>query len=196
MLMHYDSLSPLYVLGTGVPAQRIAHNIQKEYQNQVHLVSELDFLTVPVDSYCFFGFANPEYRKYWLSTLKINNYKWVSYLHPTALVDDISCVGKGCHIDAFSYLMWGTQCGEFTKICESVTVGHGTTLGRNVFVGPGSTLGGSSTIGDNVYLGMRSVVKDKISITNDCVFSMNTVIRKSVDEPGKYYNVNRALHKF
>lgn len=196
MLMHYDSSQPLYILGTGVPAQRLLYNIQKEYQNQVYLVPDSDFTTIPKNSYCFFGFSNPEFRKHWINTLKLDDYQWVTYLHPTASVDDLSSIGKGCHIDAFSYLMWGTQCGEFTKICESVTVGHGTVLGSNVFIGPASTLGGSSKIGNHVYLGMRSVVKDKISIVDDCFFAMNTVIRKSVNKSGRYYNVNYTLKEY
>ena len=188
MLIGHDPLKTLHILGTGTAALEIEHRVREDGYSFVKLVHHDDFLSVPEQSYCMFGFVNVEFRKKWLAQLNINNYHWPSFIHRSAVVPVLNAVGPGCIIGALTHIAFDAKLSAFCWIADMSTLSHGGQLGINVCFGPGVITGGSIITGNNVYVGMNCSIKDRLTITDDCSFAMNTIVRKNITHPGKYYS--------
>ena len=188
MLIGHDQSKTLYILGTGTVALETEHRIREDGYSHIELVHHDDFLSIPKQSYCMFGFSNVEFKKKWLAQLDIDNYHWPSFIHRSAVVPVLKAVGPGCMIGALTHIAFDSNLTAFCYIGDMSTISHGGQLGTNVFFGPGVITGGSVIIGNNVSVSMNCSIKDRLTITNDCFFAMNTIIRKNITESGRYYS--------
>lgn len=196
MLTHYDSTSPVYILGDGLTADHTHMLMTNAGCTNLKLVSPDDFSSVPRGSQCMIGFESYRYRRELGDRINLSHYRWPTYIHPTATVEPEAVVGKGCYIGPQCYVSFRSTVGDFCRLTVQNLLGHGCHLGANVVLLPGTTIAGATTVGDHVWFGMRCVVRDKITIVSDCEFAMNTVIRKSVTETGRYYTRDHALVRY
>jgi UDP-3-O-[3-hydroxymyristoyl] glucosamine N-acyltransferase len=196
MLINHNPTLPVYILGTGIVAEELQALILADGHSLTELVEVDDFATLPAGSHCIIGFERDDFRKRWISELQTAEYNWVTYIHPTAVVSDVSLIGNGSYIDPFVFVGYNAGCGEFSRLCAMASIGHGTRLGKNVFLGPKSTIAGSTQVGDHVNLSMCCVVKDRVAIASNCTFAMHTVVRKNVSQSGNYFNVGNRLKKY
>jgi len=73
---------------------------------------------------------------------------------------------------------------SMTKFAENVVIGQGSFLSGSI------TIAGDCVIGDYCYLGNSLFLIDHISICDDVRLLPGTNLRKSIKEPGTYYNPN------
>ena len=71
-----------------------------------------------------------------------------------------------------------------TKFAENVVIGQGSFLSGSI------TIAGSCTIGNYCFLGNNLFMIDHVSICDDVRLLPGTNLRKSIKEPGTYYNPN------
>ena len=150
LLIGYNSIQPLYILGNGPVAKELQWWIHDEGYINVFIVEPDQFSNVPVNSQCMFGFLNQEYRQKWIHELG-NAHQWVTYVHPRAYIPDFNLVGAGSCIGPNAILGVGTTIGKFCYLGDLVHIGHSTQLGTNVFVAPCSLIAGATVIGDNMF---------------------------------------------
>lgn len=83
----------------------------------------------------------------------------VTFVHPTAVVDEGVTLGLG------------TKIWHFVHVSKGATIGEGCVLGQNVFIGPGVTIGKGVKIQNNVsvYLGVE--IADDVFLGPSCVFT-------------------------
>jgi len=194
MLINYDSSSPVYVIGTGIPAQEISSWIKQEYSDaDVKNISHEEYEKLPEGCQCVIGFANPEYRKNLIYGSTCQKQRWLTFIHPTSLVENVDNIGVGSVVEPKSTVMYAVSIGNFAWITPHVMIGHGSKIGVNFIVNPGTIIGGSTIIGDNVLVGQFSSVKDRVTVGNDIEFTMNSVVTKDITEAGKYYGNKKIL---
>jgi len=195
MLIGYDSTQPIYVIGTGMPAQEIAAWIRQDYPTaQIHNLSPEQYESLPANSQCIVGFATFEYRKKLINHSTCSCHRWLTYIHPTSLVEDINCVGAGSLIGPGAIVMYSVSVGTFAWITPHVLLGHGTTVGNNVVISSGTIIGGSTVIGNNVFIGQSASIIDRITICDDVFIGMASVVTKSIVQPGNYIG-NKKINK-
>lgn len=96
-------------------------------------------------------------------------------------------IGPGCFIypAVFGYL---GSIGKdvivhsFVRLAENVVIGDGTFISGSV------TMAGSCTIGDWCFLGNNIFFIDGIQVCDNVKLLPGTNLRKSITEPGTYYN--------
>lgn len=193
MLLDYDPVRPLYVIGTGIVADEICHWIREE-QAGISLIkiSETDYVDLPNGSQCMLGFSNFSYRMKLLSNPIRNQHQWPSYVHPQAYVTSSASVSKGTVIQPMVAVGHEVRMGEFCLLTSFCHIGHGSRLGDHVLLYPGTMITGSVSVGNNVSFGQSTSVRDKTTIGNNIEFFMNSVVTKDILEPGTYYGNKKA----
>ena len=190
MLINHDPSRPIYVIGKCATATGIVHFLKSE--GPVENISVEEYHNLPAGSQCMLGFFNMQYRTKFFDSTDVDQHTWPTYIHDNAVVVSPEQVARGCVIWPCSFVGHAVTVSEFSMISQITSVGKDTVLGRNCMITPGGVIGGSTVIGNNVYFGQTSSIKDKITICDDVMFLMNSVVSKDIPNPGKYYG-NRKL---
>lgn len=65
-------------------------------------------------------------------------------------------------------------------------VGHNCYLGENTVLASGVMLGGSSRVGKNCMIGMGAIIRNKVSIVDDVIIGMGSLVVSDIMNPGIY----------
>jgi sugar O-acyltransferase (sialic acid O-acetyltransferase NeuD family) len=103
---------------------------------------------------------------------------FVTLVHPTAVVADSACVGRGAIICPGAIVSESAAVGACVLVNYHASLGHDSTAGDFAVLSPYATLGGGAAIGDDVFLGLHASVgpgrtvgaRSKVS-ANSCVLS-------------------------
>lgn len=79
------------------------------------------------------------------------------YIHPTAVVDDASKIGRGTRIWHFTHVMEGAEIGEDCNVGQNVMIASDVRLGRNVKVQNNVSIYSGVICEDYVFLGPSCV---------------------------------------
>ena len=79
------------------------------------------------------------------------------HIHPTAVIDDGSKIGKGTRIWHFTHIMPGCEIGENCNIGQNVVVSGDVKLGKNCKVQNNVSIYTGVTCDDDVFLGPSMV---------------------------------------
>jgi UDP-2-acetamido-3-amino-2,3-dideoxy-glucuronate N-acetyltransferase len=85
----------------------------------------------------------------------MNSYQ----VHPTAVIDEGSSIGKGTRVWHFSHIMEGS------------VVGENCTIGQNVVISPRAVLGNNVKVQNNVSVYTGVVCEDDVFLGPSCVFT-------------------------
>jgi len=193
MLLHCDSAQPIYILGTGPYAKDLYSWMTRDGHVDIKSISHDAVDTVPINSQLMLGFYGMQYRKNLLSEINIQNYVWPAFIHSSALVTDLDSIHPGVIVNPMSVIGHGVVLEDFCQVGTLSKVGHGTQVGRNTVITPGTIIGGSTRIGHNVFFAQSCSISDKITICNDTYFAMNSVVKKNISQPGRYYGDRQLI---
>lgn len=84
-------------------------------------------------------------------------------VHPTAVIDPDSHIGKGTRIWHFSHIMQGANIGERCNIGQNVVVSPGVSIGNGVKIQNNVSVYTGVTIEDDVFLGPSCVFTNVIN---------------------------------
>ncbi|MRG92533.1 acyltransferase [Polyangium spumosum] len=95
-------------------------------------------------------------------------------VHPSAIVDEPSCLGEGTRIWHFCHVMPGAR------------IGRRCVLGQGVFVAGGVVVGDDVRIQNHVSLYEGTIVEDAVFLGPSCVLTNVTNPRAELDRRGLY----------
>ncbi len=119
-------------------------------------------------------------REQYFSQLKNRGFNLINAIHPTAIVDKSTRLGKGVVIAAGAIICPCADIGDNTIVNTSVIIEHEVRLGENVHVAPGANIAGRVTVGRNSFVGLGSNVKDSVSIGRNVVVGVGSVVLEDV----------------
>lgn len=187
------------------PLMAISYDTQTYYQLRKFVNDEASVDLARVEPSEFFKNPDPEYQYINLVIKDFDQRKEVSAMLDKANLDrftyignelgtakfhfDGITVGKGCLIFPGVWAYSGTIGNDvilhsMTKLAENVHIGNGSFLSGSI------TVAGSCTIGDWCFLGNNLFFIDGVHVCNDVRLLPGTNLRKSILEPGTYYNPN------
>lgn len=67
-----------------------------------------------------------------------------------------------------------------TKIDHCCHIGHNVRIGENCIITASTVIAGSTRIGDRVYIGINSCIKEWLTVGNDAVIGMGSVVIRDV----------------
>lgn len=104
-------------------------------------------------------------------------------------------IGKDCYIDSGVCVTGKANIGDRVTLRNNVTVARGSEIGDDTFIAPnvmfnnldseGKKIGGAK-IGNKCFIGTGSILHHGITICDNVTIGMNSVVNKSIFEPGTY----------
>jgi sugar O-acyltransferase (sialic acid O-acetyltransferase NeuD family) len=120
----------------------------------------------------------PLVRRQVAESLRSRGAKFLTLVHPKAIVAPTAAIGEGAIICPYSIVSDSARVGAFVLMNYHSSLGHDASAGDHAVLSPYATLGGNAYIGDDVFLGLHASVgpgrkigaRSKVS-ANSCALS-------------------------
>ncbi len=129
----------------------------------------------PSDNEVFvIGISSPVGKEKVSKILKSRGAKFVTLIHPAALVSEDAEIGEGCVIGGRSSVGGGTVVGDFVHIA-------GSMVGQDAMIGDYSTTTGFANItnarlGKRVFVGSHAVILNKLRVGDDAFICAGSIV--------------------
>lgn len=128
--------------------------------------------------YILLGIGVPYSRRRVAEQLLARNARFLTLVHPRAVVASTASVGEGSIICPFAIVSDSSRLGRCVLVNYHASLGHDTVAGDYAVLSPYATLGGGARVDDEVFLGLHASVGPAITVgarskvsANSCVLS-------------------------
>jgi sugar O-acyltransferase (sialic acid O-acetyltransferase NeuD family) len=128
----------------------------------------------------------PELRGEIRKRIPFGEEKLATVIHPTVVVCPTAKIGYGCFIQANCVISTNTVIGNNVLISYSSTLGHESTIQNDTVVGVNVTITSDVHIGKCVYIGPGAIFRNDLSIGDNTLIGIGSVVVESVPENTKY----------
>ena len=147
-----------------------------------------DFQPVAGDSLVL-GIGIPRVRRQVTESLLARGGRFLTLVHPTAVVAESARIGMGVVICPQAVVSVDTTLGDFAVLNYHTSLGHDAIVGDYSVLSPYATLGGSAAIGADVFLGLHATVGPRITVGDRTVISANSCALSPVPPDSLVYGV-------
>lgn len=194
-----SSVSRIIIVGAGGFGREVLQWVRDAWPEHVGMIAgflsaDADLLDghecglhVITDPECFhpqpgdgllLGIGIPGVRRRVAESLVRRGARFLSLVHPTAVVARTASVGAGAILCPFTVVSDAATIGTCALLNYHASVAHDARAGDYAVLSPYATLGGEARIGDDVFLGMHASVgpgrrvgdRSKVS-ANSCALS-------------------------
>ncbi len=128
------------------------------------------------------GLAFPEVKKKVVGILESRGAKFVSIVHPTAIISDSAQIGEGVVITPRSGVNADAFVGDFVSILES-GIGHDARVGAFSTLSGRVNINGHVSVGESVYIGCAASIAPGKTVGDGASISIGSVVISNV-KPG------------
>lgn len=100
----------------------------------------------------------PRVRRRVAEALLARDARFLTLVHPTAIVAPSATIGPGSILCPYSISSDAARLGRFTLMNYHSSLGHDASTGDFAVLSPYATLGGGASIADDVFLGLHASV--------------------------------------
>jgi sugar O-acyltransferase (sialic acid O-acetyltransferase NeuD family) len=112
--------------------------------------------------------------------LQNHNYALTTLIDPTAIVSPTDHINKGTIVCEYTTIHSGALLGNNTLIQPFCNIGHDIQVGMHSILSTHCAPGGHVVFGDRVFIGMQSSILELITIGNDAIVGMGSVVYRDV----------------
>lgn len=120
-------------------------------------------------------------EKLYLKTKEVG-YKMATFIDSQAIVSNTAVIGEGVIICSFVVVDSQAMIANNCLIEQGVIIGHNVNVGQSTTVSSYSIIGGYTCLGKQSFLGMKTVVKDRITLGQNIIAAMGSIIFKDVSD--------------
>ncbi len=139
--------------------------------------------------YLLLGIGLPRMRRQVTEMLLAQGGRFLTLVHPTAVVAESARIGTGVVICPQAVISVDTTLGNFALLNYHTSLGHDAIVGDYAVLSPYATLGGSATIGEDVFMGLHATVGPRITVGDRTVISANSCALSHVPPDSIVYGV-------
>jgi sugar O-acyltransferase (sialic acid O-acetyltransferase NeuD family) len=137
------------------------------------LGSPADFEPQPSDGLVL-AIGVPGVRRQVAEQLEANGGRFLTLIHPSAIVADTARVGVGTIICPYAIVSDAVRLGRFVLVNYHSSLGHDARAGDFAVLSPHACLGGRGAIAEDVFLGLHASVGPGISVGSQSKVSANS----------------------
>jgi sugar O-acyltransferase (sialic acid O-acetyltransferase NeuD family) len=134
---------------------------------------------------CAVGDAS--YRLRFSELLCSKGGKFVTLMHPSAMVGSNTRIGEGCILYAGAGIGPNVTLGDFVFLNSFAGVGHDSSVGDGTTVGPMTCVGGGARIGRGVYIGSNATILPQAVLEDFCFVGAGSVVLRRVKARTKVF---------
>lgn len=204
-------MKDLIIFGNSDLAKTVTHFLQQDYNIAAYCVDKAfikgnSFLSKPLvpfedvknlyppDNFEMFiaiGYKKRNsVREQKINAAKNLGYNLISYIHPSATIDNTATIGKSCMIlencvvQAFSEMKNGCIMWANATLC------HDSIVEENCFICSNACINGFVTVKRNTFIGAGAIIRDKITINKNNLIGAGCTIQSDTEEGAIYKNVS------
>jgi sugar O-acyltransferase (sialic acid O-acetyltransferase NeuD family) len=133
------------------------------------------------DNYEFvIAVGEPSIREKLFNKLIENDCTLTILIDPTAIISSTAHINKGTIVCEFSTIHTGVVLGQNTLIQPFCDLGHDIKVGNHSVLSPHCAPGGYVIFGERVFIGMQSSILELLTIGNDAIVGMGSVVYRDV----------------
>lgn len=125
--------------------------------------------------------GEPEQRKAYAAKVSAKGGKFVSVVHPSAVIGENVKIGVGCIIRPMAVIGSDARIGDHVIVGALSLVAHDCVVGDYSEISPGCHIAGRCTIGEDVFMGIHSAVVPDTTIGRGVFVAAGAVVTKSVE---------------
>lgn len=107
---------------------------------------------------------------------RLSNAKWVTVIHPTAIVSEDVEIGEGSIIMAGAIIQSGTKIGRHCIINTGACIDHDCIIGDYTHIAPNSGIAGGVIIGEGVFIGIGTSITQYLKIGRWAIVGAGSVV--------------------
>lgn len=165
-----------------------AFTVNKEYLKEdkfkglpVVPFEELEQHFPPTDCFLFAPIADNKLREKIYNEGKARGYKFLTYISPKC-TNNAASIGENCFIFEDNTIQPFTIIGDNVILWSGNHIGHHSTIDDNVFFTSHVVMSGHCYIKKGAYLGVNSTLRDGITIGENSIVGMGSVVTKSIPD--------------
>jgi sugar O-acyltransferase (sialic acid O-acetyltransferase NeuD family) len=116
-----------------------------------------DFVPAAGDGFLL-GVGIPDVRRRLAETLMARGARFLTLVHPTAIIAPVAEIGAGSIICPFAVVSDDARLGRCVLLNYHASLGHDSSAGDFAVLSPYATLGGNAHVAEDVFLGMHASV--------------------------------------
>ena len=121
------------------------------------LGSPNDFELRPTDGFVL-GIGIPRIRRVVAEQLEARGARFLTLIHPTAIVADTAVIGPGSVICPYAIVSDAVRLGRFVLVNYHASLGHDAAVEAFAVLSPYAALGGQASLGKDALLAIQAVV--------------------------------------
>lgn len=108
-------------------------------------------------------------------------YRFVTLVHPSAVVAECVELGKGVQVMAGAVIQPGSRIADGVVVNTGALVDHECHVAQHAFIGPGATLCGQVQVEAGAFIGAGAVVLPGVTVKRNTVVGAGAVVVHTVE---------------
>ena len=159
--------------------------IQKKKINNIKVIGFIKDYHKFKNNYFFLSilsYKNRFIRERIIKNLSKLKPKFISIIHPNAMIGNNCKLGKGCLVYNNANIFSESKIGDFTTISPSVSIAPKSIIEKNCFLGHGVIVSSGSLIKQNSYIGYKSSIVENVKLNEGTRVMPYSTVNKSVNQ--------------
>lgn len=155
---------------------------EKIKRTVVYRYNELSIFFEKKDVQFIIATGEPAFRSQLFEKVKQDGYSLATLVAEKAIIHGGATVGEGCVIRDDCQISADVTIGEDVYIQGAVHVGHDSCIGAHTVLSSMVNISGKVNIGIRTYIAPGCLIKDRISIGNDVIAGIGSVILRNIKD--------------
>jgi sugar O-acyltransferase (sialic acid O-acetyltransferase NeuD family) len=139
--------------------------------------------------YVIVAIGNNHIRQKIFNSLAAANEKFITAIHPSAIVAASAVIGVGTVVCAGVIVNPAVSIGDNVILNTGATIDHHNEISNHVHIAPGVNLGGTVTVGEGAFIGLGANVIPQLQIGDWSIVGAGTTLITDVESHAKYVGV-------
>lgn len=154
--------------------------ILNDYNMNIGIIGDLDGYKIEKQDRFIFAIGDIDEKKRLVTRLKKKGAKFLTLIHPTAIVANTAKIGQGVIICPFCLVSDNVELYDFVMMNIYSSCGHDAKVGRYCILSPYATINGFGILEDEVFLGTHTTVIPYKKVGYKSKISANSVVMRDV----------------
>lgn len=151
------------------------------YEGYPPILGSVEDYEPAVDDVFICALGEPEQRKAYVAKVSAKGGKFVSIVHPSAVIGENVKIGVGCIIRPMAVIGGDARIGDHVIVGALSLVAHDCVIGDYSEISPGCHIAGWCSVGEEVFLGVHSALVPHLVLGKGVFVAAGAVVTKSVD---------------